>query len=80
MESRTRRRWPRIDPRLTDAVVAVALFVASALLLVLNTMLAQPARSALGVGAVLLGAPAYYFWRMRSSRASLAHTPALQED
>ena len=56
------------------------LFVASALLLVLNTMIAQPMRSALGVGAVLLGAPAYYLWRARSARAPVVHTPALQED
>ncbi|MDB4879645.1 MAG: amino acid permease [Gemmatimonadetes bacterium] len=46
--------------------VTPALFVASSLLLVLNTVIAQPARAALGMLAVLLGTPAFFFWRTRS--------------
>ena len=60
--------------------VTPVLFVAAALLLVVNTMLAQPARSALGLGAVLLGAPAYFLWRARSLRTPIVPSPALQED
>jgi basic amino acid/polyamine antiporter, APA family len=77
-----RRRQPHaIRPFYVPGYPATpVLFVASALLLVLNTMLAQPARSALGVGAVLLGAPAYYLWRTRSPRAPVVPTPALRED
>ena len=39
------------------------LFVASAVAIVLNTMVSQPARAALGLGLVLLGVPAFYLWR-----------------
>ena len=46
--------------------VTPILFVASALALVLNTVAAQPMRAAVGVAAVLLGTPAFYFWRGRS--------------
>jgi APA family basic amino acid/polyamine antiporter len=40
-----------------------ALFVISALALVVNTMIGQPGRAAIGLGIVLLGAPAFYAWR-----------------
>lgn len=39
------------------------LFVASALALVVSTVIGQPGRAAVGIGAVLLGVPAYYLWR-----------------
>jgi APA family basic amino acid/polyamine antiporter len=42
------------------------LFVVSAALLVLNTVVAQPARAAVGIVIVLSGTPAYYWWRTRS--------------
>lgn len=46
--------------------VTPALFVLSAFALVINTMFGQPLRAAIGLGIVLLGAPAFYMWRRRS--------------
>ena len=62
-----RRRQPdAIRPFRTPGYpVTPALFVASAGMLVLNTLVAQPIRGAVGLGAVLLGAPAFYLWRAR---------------
>lgn len=42
------------------------LFVASAAAIVINTIVSQPGRAALGIGLVLLGVPAYFAWRARS--------------
>ncbi|HEX5576070.1 MAG TPA: hypothetical protein VFX42_09375, partial [Gemmatimonadales bacterium] len=47
--------------------VTPILFVASAAAIVLNTMIAQPGRAALGLGVVLLGSPAYLIWRRRGA-------------
>jgi APA family basic amino acid/polyamine antiporter len=44
------------------------LFVGAAGLLVLDTLLTQPRRAAFGVGAVLIGTPAFYLWRRRTGR------------
>lgn len=44
------------------------LFVAAAAAIVLNTIYSQPMQSAIGIGMVLLGAPAYFIWRARSGR------------
>ncbi len=41
------------------------LFIAAAVVLVLNTIVTQMSRAAIGLGLVLLGAPAYFFWRRR---------------
>lgn len=49
--------------------VTPALFVASAAMLVLNTLVAQPIRGAVGLGAMLVGTPAFYLWRARRRRA-----------
>jgi len=38
-------------------------FVASAAAIVVNTIAARPGRSLLGLGILLLGLPAYYWWR-----------------
>jgi APA family basic amino acid/polyamine antiporter len=43
--------------------VTPILFVAAAAAIVLNTMVAQPGRAALGLGVLLLGSPAYLIWR-----------------
>jgi basic amino acid/polyamine antiporter, APA family len=43
------------------------LFVASAIAIVLNTIVSQPRRAALGLGLVLLGVPAFYVWRSRAA-------------
>src|SRR5688500_15619099 len=45
------------------------LFVASAAAIVLNTIVSQPGRAAVGLGLVLLGVPAFYLWRSRAERA-----------
>jgi APA family basic amino acid/polyamine antiporter len=44
------------------------LFVLSAAAIVLNTMVARPRQALLGLGIVLLGAPAYYVWKGRAAR------------
>ena len=41
------------------------LFILAAAAIVINTMLTQPIRAAVGLGVVLLGAPAYLIWRSR---------------
>ena len=42
-----------------------ALFVAAAFALVGSTIVSQPVIAATGTGMVLLGAPAYLYWRKR---------------
>lgn len=42
------------------------LFVLSALAIVLNTLWTQPRNTLLGIGVVLVGTPAFYFWHARS--------------
>ena len=46
-----------------------AVFVVAALALVANTVATQPARAAIGLGIVFLGAPAYMFWRRGGANA-----------
>jgi APA family basic amino acid/polyamine antiporter len=41
------------------------LFILAAAAIVINTMATQPLRAAVGLGVVLLGAPAYLIWRSR---------------
>ena len=41
-------------------------FIAAAAALVLNTIVMQFGRAAIGLGIVLVGAPAYFIWRGRS--------------
>jgi APA family basic amino acid/polyamine antiporter len=50
--------------------VTPILFVISAAALVLNTVVTQPIRGAIGIGAVLVGTPAFYTWRARSRRTN----------
>ena len=47
--------------------VTPILFVASALVIVLHTVLTNPARGAIGLGGAFLGVPIYYLWQ-RSAR------------
>ena len=44
-----------------------ALFVVAAAAIVGNTIWSQPGQAAIGLGVVLLGAPAYYVWRRRAA-------------
>ena len=46
------------------------LFIASATLLVLNTVMAQPQRAAGGIVVVLIGIPAYVTWRRHAATAA----------
>jgi APA family basic amino acid/polyamine antiporter len=66
-----RRRQPdRPRPfRVPGYPWAPALFVLAAAAIVLNTLIARPTQALLGLGIVLLGAPAYYWWRWRAARA-----------
>ena len=47
--------------------VTPALFVLAAAAIVANTIISQPAQAAIGIGVVLLGAPAYVWWRRRAA-------------
>jgi APA family basic amino acid/polyamine antiporter len=44
------------------------LFILAAAALVLNTMIGQPTRAAIGLGMVMLGAPAYLIWNSKRSK------------
>ena len=73
-----RRREPNtVRPFLVPGYPATpALFIVSALLLVLNTIVSQPTRAATGLAVVLVGTPAFYIWRAKSRRV----TPSTRED
>lgn len=46
--------------------VTPILFVLAAAAIVINTIISQPVQAAIGIGMVLLGAPAYLIWRGRA--------------
>jgi APA family basic amino acid/polyamine antiporter len=60
--------------------VTPILFVGAAALLVLDTLLTQPGRAALGLGAVLIGTPAFYVWRHRSARLTTGEPSFTEQD
>ena len=66
-----RRRLPnsKLSYRVPGYPWTPLLFIAAAVALVLNTIVAQTGRAAIGLGIVLLGAPAYLVWK-RSQRSS----------
>jgi basic amino acid/polyamine antiporter, APA family len=43
--------------------VTPILFVLAALVIVVNTIVAQPVQSLIGLALALLGVPAYWFWK-----------------
>jgi APA family basic amino acid/polyamine antiporter len=55
--------------------VTPALFVAAAAAIVLNTIVARPVQGLAGVGIVLAGTPAYYYWKRRTSARPFATRP-----
>lgn len=65
-----RRREPDAERpyRVPGYPVTPILFVLAATALVVNTVIAQPARAAVGLGLVLAGAPVYFIWNARSKR------------
>ena len=44
------------------------LFVLAAAVIVVSTIIEQPVQSAVGIGVVLMGAPAYWLWRRRATK------------
>jgi APA family basic amino acid/polyamine antiporter len=50
--------------------ITPALFVAAALVIVVNTIVAQPAQSSVGLALAIAGLPAYFFWRDRGRTRS----------
>ena len=48
--------------------VTPALFVMAAAVIVGNTVVSQPGQAAIGIGVVLLGAPAYFVWKQRLAK------------
>jgi APA family basic amino acid/polyamine antiporter len=65
-----RRDAGRRRPFLTPGYpVTPILFVLAAILIVINTIMAQPVQSIIGLGLALLGVPAYFVWR-RGERSS----------
>jgi len=69
-------RYRKLEPdtprpfRVPGYPVTPILFVTAAAAIVLNTIIAQPGRAALGLGVLLLGSPAYLIWRRRGSSLS----------
>ena len=65
-----RRREPdAVRPmKIQGYPVTPILFVASALVIVVNTIIDNPQRGLIGIGGTLLALPVYAFWR-RQSRA-----------
>lgn len=70
----SRRRHPNLARpfRTPGYPFTPLLFVASSALLVLNTLLEQPRQALIGLAVVAAGAPVFFLWRARSSRASSA--------
>ncbi len=65
-----RRRRPDAPRpfRVPGYPITPLLFVLAAAAIVLNTIIAQPARAAVGLGIVLAGGPAYVLWRRSAAR------------
>jgi APA family basic amino acid/polyamine antiporter len=70
---RTRPDTPR-PFRVPGYPVTPILFVLSAGALVVNTIVTQPARAAVGLGVVLAGAPVYLLWRKRAPVTGVRQT------
>jgi len=67
-----RRKLPTAERpyRTTGYPVTPAIFLAIALLFVLNTLLERPAESGAGLLFLALGVPVYYFWKKGGTTAS----------
>jgi basic amino acid/polyamine antiporter, APA family len=64
-----RKREPHAERRYKVPLYPLTpiIFIAAATALVLNTVVTQPTRAVIGLGIVLLGAPAYAFWHRNSN-------------
>ncbi|HET7276093.1 MAG TPA: hypothetical protein VFI91_13070, partial [Longimicrobiaceae bacterium] len=65
-----RRRQPDTPRpfRVPGYPVTPAIFVLAAAILVINTIFTQPGRALVGGGIVLLGMPAYFYWKHHGTR------------
>ena len=72
-----RRREPDVPRpfRVPGYPVTPLLFVVAAAALVLNTIIAQPSRAAVGIVVVLTGVPAYFWWRRQNTIRTTAGLP-----
>ena len=61
--------WPR-PYKVTGYPLVPAVFVLTSLFFVLNSLVERPTESLLGFGILLLGVPAYFYWRWKASPAS----------
>jgi len=73
-----RRRHPDASRpfRVPGYPITPILFVISAAAIVVNTLLTQPARAAVGLAVVLAGAPFFFIWRARAARVEAAGATA----
>jgi len=62
---RRRRPKARRPFRTPGYPLTPALFICAAVVIVINTIVAQPAQSLIGLGIALAGVPAYVVWRHR---------------
>lgn len=53
------------------------LFIAAAVAIVLNTIVAEPRRAAFGMIIVLLGAPAFFLWSLQKQRRAIVLSPSV---
>ena len=69
-----RRREPDLPRpfRTPGYPVTPLLFVLSAAAIVIDTIVTQPARAAVGIGMALAGVPVFYVWRARAGRSATA--------
>ena len=61
--------WPR-PYRVTGYPVVPAVFIFTSLAFVLNSLIERPIESLLGFGILLLGLPAYAYWRRTAAKSS----------
>jgi APA family basic amino acid/polyamine antiporter len=68
---RLRRTRPSADRpyRVWGYPIVPGLFVIGAVVLIVNTLNTRPAESLAGLGLLVIGLPAYYYWNRRSGRA-----------
>lgn len=73
-----RRREPDLPRpfRTPGYPVTPLLFVLAAAAIVVNTIISQPARAAVGIGIALIGVPVFYVWRARAARSAAVRPEA----
>jgi len=66
---RLRLRRPDVERpyRVWGYPVVPVVFIAGAVFMVLNTLVSKPVQSVAGLGLLVLGLPAYFYWSRRST-------------